>query len=565
MKKDVIILGIHDGHNAGAALVKNGSVVAAMQEERLDNVKNSSGTPIKAIKEIFDIAMIDPSDIDLIAVAGLVHSHAPLKERPLHVKMYERYAGLFKSHRINSLLIKTLHKRRTMVELQSIFNDLSIGDKQILFVEHHASHAACAYYQRPWDDDTLVLTLDGAGDGLCSTVNIGRGYELERVACTTSYNSPGNIFYSEITGYLGLKRWEHEYKVMGMAPYGISDYAIDEIRKIIRINPDKPLEFENTIGGYVEHVQKKLVKLLAEQRFDNISAATQQHFEDLVVQWVKNAIDSTGLHKISCAGGMFLNVKANKLLREMEGVDDIHFYPAASDEGVPIGAAMEGYYRFCSQEGVKPEKSILGDIYYGKEYSDKYISQIIKDKGFAGKAQYIDEIEEEIANQLLQNKVVARFNGRDEFGPRGLGNRSILADPRNLKVIRKINFAIKHRDFWMPFAASVLDSRRDDYFIDAQFAPYMIEAFDTKPLAEEIIAGLHPKDMTCRPQTVNDWNPGYKKVLEQFQEQTGVGGVLNTSFNLHGSPMVGTPEVAIHTFENSGLDFLAMGNWLISK
>jgi len=377
MKKDIIVLGIHDGHNAGAALIKNGFVAAALQEERLNNIKNYSGTPFNAIRAVFDIAKVDPSDVTVIAVAGLMHSHAALSERPLHVKMYERYAGLFKYHAVNSLLVKILHKQRQMAKLRSEFAKLGISDKPIMFIEHHAAHAASAYYQRPWTDDTLVLTLDGAGDGLCSTVSIGRKYTLERIASTTAYNSPGNIFYSEITGYLGLKRWEHEYKVMGMAPYGISDYCIDEIRKIVRINPNRPLEFENTIGAYVEHVQKKLIKLLAEQRFDNISAATQQHFEDLVVQWVKNAIEHTGLHKVVCAGGMFLNVKANKLLKEMEEIDNIHFYPAASDEVVPIGVALEGYYRFSTLEGVKPEKSELGPIYYGKEYSDEYVQNVI--------------------------------------------------------------------------------------------------------------------------------------------------------------------------------------------
>lgn len=565
MKSDIIILGIHDGHNAGAALIKNGSVAAAIQEERLTNIKNHSGTPINAIKAVFDAAKIDPSDVSAIAIAGLTHTHVPLKERPLHVKMYERFAGLFKYHAVNSFLISALHKRRQMSELRSEFVKNGVNDKPIMFVEHHTAHAASTYYQRPWTDDTLVLTLDGAGDGLCSTVNIGREYILERIASTTAYNSPGNVFYSEITGYLGLKRWEHEYKVMGLAPYGIPDYCIDSIRKIVRVNPKKPLEFENTIGAYVDRVQKKLVRLLAEQRFDNISAATQQHFEDIIVQWVKNAIEYTGLHKVACAGGMFLNVKANKLLREQEEIDDIHFYPAASDEGVAVGAAMEGYYRFCAEEGVKPEKSDLGPIYYGKEYSNDYIQNVIKDTGWEKKAQYVDEIEGEIGDLLVKGWIVARYNGRDEFGPRGLGNRSILADPRDLKVIRRINFAIKHRDFWMPFAASVLDTRKEDYFVDAKPAPYMIEAFDTKPLADELIAGLHPKDLTCRPQTVNDWNSRYKKVLETFQEHTGVGGVLNTSFNLHGSPMVGTPEVALYTFENSGLDALAIGNWLITK
>lgn len=564
MKNEVVVLGVHDGHNSGASLVKDGSVVAAISEERLVNVKNYSGTPKNSIKTVFDIANIHPSDVSLIAIAGLVRTHAPLKERPLHVEMYERFAGLFKSHMMSSLLINTLGKRRKMAELNEIFKELGIENKECAIIEHHRAHAASAYYQRPWDDKTLVLTLDGAGDGVCSTINIGENHSFNRIASTTAYNSPSNVFYSEITGYLGLKRWEHEYKVMGMAPYGVPSYCIDQMRQIARVNPKNPLEFENTIGAYCSYVQPKLQRLLAEQRFDNISAAAQEHFEQILQQWVKNAINETGIHKVACAGGSFLNVKANKLLREMDEVDDLFIYPGASDEGIAIGASLEGYYRYCDKEGITPKKENLSNIYYGKEYSNEIIENLLKRTGWIKKAAYLDDIDSEIGETVAKGKILARFNGRDEFGPRGLGNRSILADPRDLKVIRKINFAIKYRDFWMPFAPSILPERMSDYLKDAKLAPYMIEAFDTTPKAEEIIAGLHPKDMTARPQTVL-WNEGYTKVLKSFEDLTGVGGVLNTSFNLHGYPMVGTPEVALSTLENSGLDGLAIGNWLIMK
>ena len=565
MKSDIIVLGIHDGHNAGAALIKNGCVAAAVQEERLVNEKNFSGAPVLSLQKVFEISRIHPSDVNVIAIAGLINTHLSLKERPLHVKMYERYAKLFSSHFVNAILVNFLHKWRKMGDLAKLFKEMNLENIEIQFIDHHTAHAACAYYQRPWTGETLVLTLDGAGDGLCSTVNIGRKNSLDRIAATTAYNSPGNVFYSEITGYLGLKRWEHEYKVMGMAPYGISDLCIDHIRKIVRVNPKKPLEFENIFGAYVSHVQKKLIHLLAEQRFDNISAATQQHFEDILTQWVTNAVHETGIHKIACAGGMFLNVKGNKLLRELDIIDDIFVYPAASDEGIPVGAAMEGYYRFCEREGITPNKEILGPIYYGMEYDNEYIKKILIDSGWIEQSAFIPDIDQELGEKLAQGNVIARFKGRVEWGPRGLGNRSILADPRDLKVIRKLNFAIKHRDFWMPFAPSVLDERMQDYFINSRFAPYMIEAFDTTPKAEEIIAGLHPKDLTGRPQAVNDWNTDYRKVLLSYQEITGVGGILNTSFNLHGYPIVGTPEIAIHTLNQSDLNGLAIGNWLVMK
>ena len=209
---------------------------------------------------------------------------------------------------------------------------------------------------------------------------------------------------------------------------------------------------------------------------------------------------------------------------------------------------------------------ILSEEYlcYGMEYTEEYIEKILKEKGWIDKAEYIGDIEGEIG-EMVAGKVIARFKGRDEWGPRALGNRSILVDPRDLRVIRKINFAIKHRDFWMPFTPSMLEERMNDYLINVRPARYMIEAFDTNEKAVEIIAALHPFDRTARHQTVNEWNPNYRKILEKYKDRTGIGGVLNTSFNLHGYPIVGTPETAIETLEKSGLDGLAIGNWMVKK
>ena len=565
MKRDVIILGIHDGHEASAALIKNGKVIAAIAEERLTNVKNQNGTPINAIKKVFEISGIVPPEITAIAIASLIKLKIMLAEEELKLNLWTRFSSLIHGRTVANVMTKILHRFRDMSELKNIFINLGIEDKEIIFVEHHLAHAACAYYQRPWDDETLVLTLDGAGDFLSATVSTGNKFNLDRIASTLSYDSLSNNLYSEITGYLGLKRWEHEYKVMGMAPYGKAEYCIDTMREIIRINPKKPLEFQNISGAYTTCIQPKLRRIIAEQRFDNISAACQQHFEECLLQWVKNCIKETGINKIGCAGGAFLNVKANKLIREMEEVEDVFFYPACGDGGLSVGAALEAYYKYCEREGIKPVNTSLKDLYQGMEYSNEYIEKILKEKEWIDKAEYMGDIEGEIGEMLAKGKIIARFKGRDEWGPRALGNRSILADPRDLRVIRKINFAIKHRDFWMPFTPSMLEERSSDYLINARPARYMIEAFDTNEKADEIIAAIHPFDRTARPQTVNEWNPDYRKILEKFQEHTGVGGVLNTSFNLHGYPIVGTPEIAIETLEKSGLDGLAIGNWMVRK
>lgn len=567
----VVTLGINDGHNAGAALVKDGAVVAAVQEERLVNKKNFSGVPKRAIQEVYKIAKIHPSDTDVISIVSLNRVYAPLKEDelPFKVKFFMKISPLVHSHAWSRFYVNILHKYRPMDELDKIFRQMGIADKELVFIEHQQAHAACAHYSMPPKNKkkkNLILTSDGAGDGLAATVSIGNEKGIRRIASSTYYDSPGNVLYSEITRVLGLKPWEHEYKVMGMAPYGNAKYCIDKVRKIIRVNPRKPLEFQNTIRAVGPYAANKIHKMLKFQRFDNISAACQQHFEDIMKQWVRNTIKKTGIHDIVCAGGLWLNVKSNKVIREMKEVDSAFFYPACDDGGTPVGAALEAYNIFCRREGIKAKQVEIKDIYYGPGYDDDQIKAALKKKGWLKKAELVKDIDGHIADLLVKGKIVSRYSGRVEWGPRALGNRSILADARNLKSISEVNFAIKKRDFWMPFAVSIKDERVKDYLIDGRPSPYMIEAFDTTDKRDDIIAGTHPLDKTARPQTVNKtWNPGYHKVITEFENATGVGGVLNTSLNIHGYPLVGAPEIGLFTFENSGLKYFAMGNWMLEK
>ncbi len=562
----MIVLGIHDGHNAGAALLKDGIVLAAISEERLNNIKNYSGSPLLAIQKVYEIAKLKPQDTNHIAIGCLVRVGPPYADINPLAHLQVKIAPYIHSHLFAKTYVKILHQFRQTNSLIKFFKQSGLSHIPIQFVEHHLTHAACAYYQRPWKDETLILTLDGSGDGLCATVSVGRGTTIQRIAETTFYDSPSNNLYSEITGFLGMKRWEHEYKVMGLAPYGKDDGLIDEFKGVIRINPHKPLEFQNTYNAYLYDVTKKLQKVLVGRRFDNIAWATQTYFEELVTNWVKNSIKEIGVHKVVLSGGSFLNVKTNKKIRELSEVRDAFFYPAADDGGTPVGAAFIGYIRACVQKRLKPNLYPLQDLYYGKKWHDREIEEIITRTKWKNKAAYFKQgIEEQISQLLLKGKIIARFSGRDEWGPRALGNRSILADPRDLKVIQKLNFAIKQRDFWMPFAPSILKSDIRKYLKNGRFSPYMIEAFDTTKNAEEIIATLHPFDKTARPQVINSWNPQYQKIIQEFKRKTGVGGILNTSFNLHGFPIVGTPEIALNTFKNSGLDVLVLENWLIEK
>jgi len=567
--KKITILGINDGHDSGAAIVQDGKILAAINEERLRNVKHYGGLPSKSIEEVFRISGIAPEEVDLIAIAGLTRVVRELNELNFYLKTYYSFPLLAGNEKFSKFLISLFKKSRNISDLEPILKKLGLIEKEIMYIEHHLAHAASAYHLSPWklEEDILILTADGSGDGFSSTISIGRRGNIERIEGSSFYHSLGNALYSPITEYLGMKWGDHEYKIMGLAPYGKAEYCIDKIKKIIDIDSNNPLKFKNKSKVYISNSQKKFHKILHGQRFDNIAAATQQWYEELITKWVKAAIKKTGLKKIACAGGNFLNVKANKLILEMEDVEDAFFCPGAGDEGLTVGAALQGYYQFAMREGTKPIKLPLVGNYFGTSFSNEEIKEVLKKNDMLEQASFIDNIDEEIGEMIAKSdNVIARCKDGMEWGPRGLGNRSIISNPSNLKIVQKINHAIKMRDFWMPFGPSILDNRINDYVENPRSSPYMILAFDTTEKKDEISAAIHPFDFTCRPQTVDaQHNEGYEKVLKSFEAKTGIGGVLNTSFNLHGFPIVHSPEIAISTFKNSALDYLALGNYLIGK
>lgn len=564
-KKDMYVLGIHDGHAAGVSLLKNGHVVAAINEERLTMIKNFAGVPVLSIAKVLEIAGIDPSDITRVAVASKIRvSRDPLEGKKTFLfHLHMAAAQLLHSKTYVRLAVEVLSRLKPRSDLLEALNMIGIN-APIVYIDHHACHAASAYFRRPWSDKTLVFTLDGMGDGISSTVSIGQGNTMQRIAQTSFFDSPSDNVYSEITEYLGMKRCEHEYKVMGLAPYGDYTKTIDVFRPMIRLRPSNRLEFENTTGRYLAQLQPFYHTYLAGKRFDHVAAGVQRAFEELVTAWVREAVKRTHIHKIACGGGSFLNVKANMLIRKIPEVSDMFIYPAADDSGLAEGVAVMGYVNYCDEHKIRPQVPALEAIYFGAEYSNDYIRSFLKQKKLLSKAQKVDP--EHIADMLARGSIIARFAGRDEWGPRALGNRSIMADPRNLSVVQRLNRAIKQRDYWMPFAPAILKEDQAKYVKNSHFAPYMVEAFDTKPeTVDEIIATIHPADRTTRPMTVNDWNPGWQAIVREFKKITGVGAILNTSFNLHGYPLVGTLEQALWTFENSQLDGLLFEDYLLTK
>lgn len=566
------ILGVHDGHNSGAALLVDGKVVSAVCEERLTRRKNELGYPYKAINEVLDIAGVAATDLDQVAYASLFMHTAEHLEGAVEWYRAGREEQIRDRQRDKSYLQAVFEKRRQERILQAEAQ-LGISENKISFVEHHLAHGAAAYYGAPFDlnEPTLILTCDGAGDGLSATVAVGQGTRIERIAATPRKASLGKV-YSRVTYLLGLQPWEHEYKVMGMAPYAEQKYA-EEIRDILREHlrlSEDGLTFELANDLESSYIYHFLRERLERKRFDAISGGVQMFTEELLQEWVRRAVEHTGIRRVVCGGGVFMNVKANKLIGELANVHEFFIFPSCGDESLSFGAVWSEYARLSGDKAGR-DREPLQHLYLGREFSDAAIKEAI-DARIGGTGCVVvryENIDQAVAHILAGNNVVARFSGRMEWGARALGNRSILTNPREWANVEKINAMIKKRDFWMPFAPSLLAEESDRYLVNPKglVSPFMMLAYDTKEERErEICAAIQPRDKTARAQFVSkDTNPSYWNLIKAFEQETGTACVLNTSFNLHGYPLVNTPGEALDVFINSGLDYLAIGKFLVAK
>jgi len=573
-----------------AALIKDGKLVAAACEERFTRNKNQQGFPENAINFCLDQGNITKNDIDYVATASLelpVWFEATkryenftifdyIKENELYwkPKLLENkdidYLDLFKiqenKHYDLSFLKNEKDKNKwfdlfRIQRIQNIQKTFKINDEKIIFVDHHRGHAAYAYFMSPFRKDVLVLTADAWGDGCNSSISIGNEDKL-----IMKYKTPNNNLarlYRSMTLLLGMKPNEHEYKVMGLAPYS-TEYQLKKPYEIFK----KTLQNDGINFRYAEKPSDNYYwfkEKLEGCRFDGIAGALQRYVEEIMSRWVLNSIKKYHCNTVVMSGGLALNIKINKAISELSEVKEIFVAGGGGDESQSIGAALCVMMKFSNVAFEAPMHD-----YHGPQIDVENFEKEFEHSGLKDDFIIKNKVDlKEIAELLKNNLIVARCSGRSEFGPRALGNRSILANPSNVENVRKINNQIKYRDFWMPFTPSILIDRVQDYVQNPKNldSPYMTMAFESTELAKkDLIAALHPSDFTLRPQFVRkETNPEYYELIKSFEELSGIGGLLNTSLNLHGEPIVGTVKDALHTLKESDLDAMIIDEKLLLR
>lgn len=589
----MIVLGIHDGHNASAALTIDGNLVSAVAEERLSRKKHHYGFPGLAISAVLKEAGISLSDIDRIAMSTAtlppsyfytcrnaqftIADYWKEQKEYWYPKLYEgkdpNYLEIFAKYvdketfPYNNNLIKDEndHKGMWKARVEYVCKMLNVDADIIAVHDHHTCHAYYGYVSSPAsrDHDVLIYTMDGGGDGTNGTVSVGSCGEPLKFLSRSSNCNIGRI-YRYATLLLGMRPADHEYKLMGLAAYNTFEHAKEayevfaETLQVVGLG----FSYRKPVKDHFFHFKDRLEGM----RFDAIAYAVQKRTEELLCEWIRNGVKQTGIKNIIMSGGVSQNIKANKLIWEQDEIDYLFIPPGPGDESISIGAAyLESIKMGVNIRDINPIKN----GYFGISYSDIDIKSAIGE--YSSEGWTVQGMNNElVADLLAKGDIVARFgNNQNEFGARALGNRSIIADPRRQDVIHHINKLVKMRDFWMPFAPSILEEREHDYIVNPKNidARFMAVGFDSTDLAKEhLTAGLHPFDKSGRPQIVRKIdNPGYHALISAFEKLTGVGAVLNTSFNIHGESIVSSPQDALDTFKRSGLHHLILGTWLISK
>ena len=590
-------------HDSAAALVVDGKIVAAAQEERFTRKKHDSSFPLNAIKYCLHFEAIDISQLDAI-----VFYDKPLLK---FERLLETYYG-FAPKGVESFVTAIPVWIKEKLFLKKVIHDelgkiegYQKNKSNLLFPEHHLSHAASAFYPSPFEE-AAILTIDGVGEWATASISYGQGNSIENIKELHFPHSLG-LLYSAFTYFLGFAVNSGEYKLMGLAPYGIPDS--DEVNRfveiirteLININEDGSIwlnqNFFNYSTGLKMVKEKKWEKLFGfgprnqesniEQHHSNLAVAIQIITEEVLILMAKEAQKITGSKNICLAGGVALNCVGNGKLLKTGIFKNMFIQPAAGDAGGAVGAALAAYYLVYEKERKIVQPDSMFGAYLGPEYNNDEIEHTAK--SYTAKYTRIEnfsELSTKVAALITEGNVVGWFQGRMEFGPRALGNRSILGDARNAEMQLKLNLKIKYRESFRPFAPSVLNEDCNEYFELENSSPYMLlvanvqEKYRNKtpqnyyqlPLMERLyfqrsdIPAITHIYFSARIQTVHkETNPRYHELISRFKKLTGKGVIVNTSFNVRGEPIVCTPKDAYKCFMRTEMDYLVMGDYLFDK
>ncbi len=581
-------------HDSAAALVEDGTIVAAAQEERFSRKKHDSRFPEHAIRYCLSEGGIGMRDVDRV----VFYDKPFLKFE----RLLETYLA-FAPHGIRSFAMAIPLWLREKLFLKDLlhkdFRKLDGGEgwnQQLLFSEHHLSHAASAFFPSPFEE-AIILTMDGVGEWATTSAAIGRGNRLEVIKEIHFPHSLG-LLYSAMTYYTGFKVNSGEYKVMGLAPYGEPKYADLIFKHLIDVKADGSFRLDLSYFNYCTGLTMTNGKFdalfggpprtpdqLLTQRHMDLAASIQAVTEEVMLRLTRSLRKETGIPNLCLAGGVALNCVANgKILRDGH-FDQIFVQPAAGDAGGALGAALGAYHLQMGQKRQVNGDAMRGS-YLGPVFAQSDIESRLRISGAKFKVLEDSELVEACADDLSQGKALGWFQGRMEFGPRALGNRSILGDPRSPTMQKTLNLKVKYRESFRPFAPSVLRERVSDWFEISGDSPYMLLVADVvkerrreMTVEENKLFGIDklnvPRseipavthvDYSARIQTVHkQTNPRYHALLSAFERKTGCPVLVNTSFNVRGEPIVGVPEDAFRCFMGTELDTLAVGNCYLRK
>ena len=582
-------------HDSSAALLKDGEIISAVQEERFTRIKHDSSFPSESIKYILDDSSIKLSDIEAI-----VFYEKPFLKFERLLETYIAFAPKgFKSFAASMpvwLREKLFQKDLILKELKNI--DQSFIDiKKIKFSEHHASHAASAYYPSPFDE-AIILTLDGVGEWATSTVGVGKKNKFEILKEIHFPHSLG-LLYSAFTYYLGFKVNSGEYKVMGLAPYGIPKYKSIILDNLITVKDDGSFKINMEYFDFATNLKmtnKKFDDLFGVKRRNpendqltdfhmNIASSLQAVTEEIVLKITKSIRSEYKIENLCMSGGVALNCVANGKIVKNKVFEKIWIQPASGDSGGSLGAALAYWHNELGNDRFSSKDAMKGS-YLGPKYNEDKIDAVLKRIGANYKKLTVDELLNFVTDELINEKAIGWFQGRMEFGPRALGARSIIADARSEKMQRNLNLKVKFRESFRPFAPAVLREKVNEYFEINQDSPYMLlvsnvnekikikmsekdkKLFGIEKLnvKRSNIPAVTHVDYSARIQTVHkETNEKFYELIKKFDEKTNCPVLVNTSFNVRGEPIVNTPEDAFRCFMGTDLDLLIIENFVLLK